>query len=224
MFFLVNNSKMIICKECNATLSNKSKYCKECGAKVPDNIKFCENCHADILDNAKFCDECGARVEANTAKSFSALLVFLILVGAGLVVYRSVDLPGENTFNTNTTQMTIQETSEIKVKETSFQTLVFRNKPRNEVTLSILAPTTQALMIGHANKWVSENLDSNKIKDNEETRIDIYEKDSEKNVEILRARIIYINLDSNSDYSFPNSDYINIGQHMYVMWVSRENS
>jgi len=202
-------------------MPNNAKYCKECGTEVSDKIKFCPDCHSDIPEDAKYCGECGTQVEHDKSKAISALLVFIIMIGAGLVVYRSVDLPVEK-LNLNTNQ-TVAEEEAIKFEEVSFHTMIFRGQVRNSSKINVYTPTTQALMIDYVNQWILKNLATKKIEENHVNEIEVFEKDSTKNFEVLRANVIYVDIDINTDYVFPDGTYSNLGDNLYVSWVSKED-
>jgi len=212
---------MIICPSCSKPLPNNAKFCKHCGGQVPDNIKFCPECHSDVSNDDKFCADCGAKLEQDNSRSLSALFIIIIFLATALIIYRSLDI--ETTANLPFTDQTvISDIAPSKFEEESFQTMSFRGKPRNEIKLNIYAPTTQALMIRYANDWLTENLKTGKIKPTEETRISIFEKEGAKGIETEKATLIYIDLKSNKDYTFPSSDFGNIGDNLYIKWISRQ--
>lgn len=59
---------LVICPECKARISTKSKFCPECGAEIEDSnarevLLICPKCKARIPAKSKFCPECGTNLE-----------------------------------------------------------------------------------------------------------------------------------------------------------------
>jgi predicted nucleic acid-binding Zn ribbon protein len=213
---------MIVCHSCGAALPNNAKFCKECGAEVPDNIKFCSNCHADIPENSKFCTECGQSVEEKKGNAFSVLLVLLMLIGAGFVVYRSIDIP-QQSFLPNIQNSTVtKKDSEQRYEEVAFDKTLFLDQVVNSIKIDVIAPTTQALIIKHANEWLHQKLESGKIKEDDINKLEIFEKNELNNESNKRANIIRVNLELNPDYNFPKGTYSNIGNNIYINWTIKE--
>lgn len=210
---------MIQCKKCNAVILNTAKYCTECGHQVSDNIKFCPECHSDVPEGAKFCLDCGGKVATNNSKSISAFFLIIILIGTGLVIFRSLELPQKAN---NKAYITNANTSDYE--EESFHTMVFKDKPRHEVQLNIYSPTTQALISEHINEWLVENLSSNKVKSSDEIRINAFEKNKLSGESNLRAKFIRVDLEANPNYNFPDGEYSNVGDSLYVEWIAKQNT
>jgi len=213
---------MIVCKDCGATLPNNAKFCKECGLEIPDNIKFCNNCHADVPEDAKFCTECGNHIEQKKSNAFNILLIVIILAGSALVVYRSIDLPQEtNIFQKQEALLTKKDVK--KYEEVSLQHMIFLGERTNTIQLNIFSPTTQSLILDYSNEWLETNLEDGIIRNKDINKIEIYEKNLETKQETKRADLIRINLDLNPDYQFPKGTFSNIGNHLYINWINKEN-
>ena len=67
----------IYCPNCNAEISENSKFCNVCGAKIelPEKVqpvqsptgKVCKNCGAALEEGQMFCVNCGTKVEEEAA-------------------------------------------------------------------------------------------------------------------------------------------------------------
>ena len=61
-------SNLIKCPKCNASMKRGAKFCPECGEKMIQLKGQCPNCGKELSAGAKFCPECGAKIGAKVCK------------------------------------------------------------------------------------------------------------------------------------------------------------
>ena len=78
---LNDNSNMIICDNCGASIKRGIKFCTKCGNSVPEKKdteikRICRNCNIEYSNDVEFCGECGGRLEDTISKCKKCNFVF----------------------------------------------------------------------------------------------------------------------------------------------------
>jgi predicted nucleic acid-binding Zn ribbon protein len=217
------------CPKCESVIYTGQKFCEQCGMEVETEMIECPSCKEKHFPNTKFCTDCGENIHKKSFSKFTKFMriiftLFIIFLVINIALQSNTNSPSFkerllNVFQKKSSSEIVfrEDTTNIgKYKELSFDTMIFSKETTNEVELEVPGPTNQ-LFMKEAVKNFLKDINS-RINDEDILEIKVYEEKKEERKTIFKAHFIYVNLDVNKDYSFPEGGYQNLGEWLYVKW------